>query len=69
MDALHFSPLQVLVPGRAAPRFSAHPRRPEQTRLDEALEGLMKWHRLLALQKERVLIQAPPCSPPLTVHH
>jgi hypothetical protein len=52
VDALHFSPLQVQIPGRAAPIFIVHPRRPEQTPLDEAVEGQMKWHHLLALQKD-----------------
>jgi hypothetical protein len=30
VDALHFSPLQVQIPGRAAPKFIVHPRRREE---------------------------------------
>ena len=51
MGALPVSTPQVQVPGDAASRFSVHSRRRlEQSTLDEAVNGLMKWHCVLAIQ-------------------
>jgi len=58
VGALPVSTPQVQVPGDLAPRFSVHSRRRlEQSNLDEAVEGLMKWHCILAIQEGKLLIQ------------
>ena len=60
---LHLSPPQLLVAG--------HLKRPEQTPLNEMVEGVWKWHRLLDLHQGKpiyLLLYVPPLLPLVTVH-